>query len=69
MAADLKTQLIEALATELAVTLEIYEDLPGAWMPESLEIIDQAVAYLTQAGRPLPEPIVHIQQRRMDMAA
>lgn len=70
---DVKTQLIIALATELAVTLELYEDLPEAWMPESLALalalIDEAVAYLTQHGHPLPDAVEMIQRRRMDRAA
>ena len=65
----IKTQLIEELAIELAVVLELWEDEPGAWMPESLDLIDQAVAYLTLAGRPIPEPIAYIQRRRLDRAA
>ena len=66
---DIKTQLIEELAIELAVTLELWEDEPGAWMPESLELLDKAVAHLTQAGRDIPEPVLYIQRRRLDRAA
>lgn len=66
---DVKTQLIEELAIELAVTLELWEDEPGAWMPESLELLDKTVAYLTQKGRPIPDPVAYIQRRRLDRAA
>ena len=66
---DIKTQLIEELAIELAVTLELWEDEPDAWMPESLELIDKAVAYLTQMDIPIPEPVAYIQRRRLDRAA
>lgn len=66
---DVKTQLIEHLATELATILELYAEEPDAWMPESLDLIDEAVAYLTQQGRPLPEPVQMIMRRRLDRAA
>lgn len=66
---DVKTQLIEQLATELATILELYAEEPDAWMPESLALIDQAVTYLSQKGRPLPEPVLMIQRRRLDRAA
>lgn len=62
---DIKTQLIRALAEELAITLEIYEDVPGAWMPESLELLQRSVAYLTQAGVELPDPVVKVLQRSL----
>lgn len=66
---DIKTQLIQELAIELATVLELYGDQPDAWMPESLDLMDRAVAHLTRHGVPIPEPVAMIQRRRLDRAA
>lgn len=56
---DIKTQLIQELAIELATVLELYEDQPDAWMPESLDLMDRAVAHLTRHGVPIPRARRH----------
>lgn len=66
---DVKIQLVKALAEELAVVLELSEDIPDAWMPESIQLLQESVTFLLQEGVEVPDPVVKVLQRSLDRAA
>jgi hypothetical protein len=60
---DQETKLVTALATELAVSMEHFEDDETRWFPESIEILKEARTYLAQHNCELPNPVRLVLER------